>query len=240
MEHLLIYGLMVFGLVAATVYLVLARMDRKTEAQEQGVVFTSSWAGYYEQESGRSGSSAGTRVPGESVQSFFMRLKKKAAKSVEHLLTDRVAVETEVLYFVLQFLMYMESGMTFMSALQKTQTAMEEADYSIAGELRKINFKLRGGVPFGEAIKVLDGNSRYAILKEFFLVISQAQEIGVPVSDALKGAIKEFEEVRVIKAEERASKLSVMMAIPIVFGFLPSIIVLVLAPAVHGLFEALG
>ena len=165
------------------------------------------------------------------------RLSLTKRKKWETLFREHVSYETEVLFFAMQFLMYIESGMTVMTALQKTQTAMEGAGYSMASELQKINFKLRSGVPFAQAIHAMEGND-VKIIKEFFLVISQAQEIGVAVSDALKSAIKEFEELRVIRAEERASRLSVLLAVPIVFGFLPAILLLVLMPAVHGLMKA--
>ena len=231
MESLWVYALFVFSFVTVAVYAVLWRQKTKlAEGGDEPVLFQSSWAGYYGSRYAREGESP---LKGAGAVTFFDRIKRFAGG----LTSKRVPAETETLYFVLQFLMYMESGMTIMSALQKTQTSMEAAEYRLADELRKINFKLRGGVPFGEAVKVLD-KEQGKELREFFLVISQAQQIGVPVSDALKGAIKEFEERRVIRAEERASRLSVMMAIPIVLGFLPSILLLVAMPAVHRLLEA--
>lgn len=233
MESLL-YFLTVFFLVSATVYAVLA--PKKGAQDAEGFARgQSSWNEYYSQYTQKG-----------NVQSFvkqqqdvlpLSRLRGWIRKKWETLFREHVSYETEVLFFAMQFLMYIESGMTVMTALQKTQTAMEGAGYSMAAELQKINFKLRSGVPFGQAIHAMEGND-VKIIKEFFLVISQAQEIGVAVSDALKSAIKEFEELRVIRAEERASRLSVLLAVPIVFGFLPAILLLVLMPAVHGLMKA--
>lgn len=235
MEPLLWYFLSVFVLVFATVYVVLEREKKATEASEELMKGQNSWQDFYAQYTQKG-----------NVQSFIKqqqdafplsRLWEWISEKGKKMFRERASYETEVLFFAMQFLMYMESGMTVMSALQKTQSAMEEAGYNMAKDLQKINFKLRSGVPFVQAIHLLEGK-KIKIVKEFFLVISQAQEIGVAVSDALKSAIKEFEELRVIRAEERASRLSVMLAIPIVFGFLPAILLLVLMPAVHGLMKA--
>jgi len=230
MEPMLLYALLVFTLVSVTVYIILQRS--RDSVGEEAARLHGNWTRYYGEghpmEMGSSLSAAGS-VRRERFRQFLKGLT-----------VNKVSAETETLYFVLQFLMYMESGMTIMSALQKTQASIEAAGYKLAEDLRKINFKLQGGVPFDEAINVLDESERGKSVKEFFLVISQAQEIGVPVSDALKGAIKEFEELRVIRAEERASRLSVLMAIPIVLGFLPSILLLVAMPAVSKLLEAFG
>jgi type II secretory pathway component PulF len=235
MGSLLMYGFSVFFLVSATVYLVLVRSRSGLPDGEGFKKLQSGLAGYYTLQS-----NAQSPVRLQPELSRPGRLLERVKKNLKGLFSVRVSSETEILYFVLQFLMYIESGMTVMSALKKTQAAMDEAGYGIAAELQKINFKLSGGVPFIEAIKVLENKRSVGVMKEFFLVISQAQEIGVPVSHALKNAIKEFEELRIIRAEQRASRLSVLLAVPIVFGFLPAILLLVLMPAVHGLFKAFG
>jgi hypothetical protein len=234
MGSLLMYGFSVFFLVSATVYLV-ARSRSDLPDGEGFEKLQSGLAGYYPLQ--------GHHQPPVRLQpepSPRGRWLERVKKRVKRLFSDRVSAETEILYFVLQFLMYIESGMTVISALKKTQAAMDEAGYAIAAELQKINFKLSGGVPFTEAIKVLEDKRSVRVMKEFFLVISQAQEIGVPVSQALKNAIREFEELRIIRAEQRASRLSVLLAVPIVFGFLPAILLLVLMPALHGLFKVFG
>ncbi len=235
--ELFLYGITIFFLVSGTVYFVLAKNTSRLQEQEPGKIH-SSWAGYYAQQTLQGDVQGSVKLMPEKTAIDLLRARTKQA--IASLFADRASNETEVLYFVLQFLMHIESGMTVISALKKTQSALETAGYGIAGELQQINFKLRGGVPFAEAVKVLENKGSMRIMKEFFLVISQAQEIGVPVAKALKNAIKEFEELRVIRAEERASRLSVLLAVPIVFGFLPAILLLVLMPAAHGLFKAFG
>ncbi|MDD3770526.1 MAG: type II secretion system F family protein [Sulfuricurvum sp.] len=229
------YFVSVFLLVSATVYLVLARQKKGGGAAE-GSAGGQSWNDFYAQYAQQG--NVQNLIKQQQDVLPLKRVREWIDKKRESLFREHVSYETEVLFFAMQFLMYMESGMTVMSALQKTQSAMENAGYRMAQELQKLNFKLRSGVPFAEAIHMLEGKE-VKIVKEFFLVISQAQEIGVAVSDALKSAIKEFEELRVIRAEERASRLSVLLAVPIVFGFLPAILLLVLTPAVHGLMGAL-
>jgi type II secretory pathway component PulF len=236
MESYLVYFLLVFSIVSGAVYGVLARKKGNIPDSGSFTVVKSSWSDYYAQYTHKGDVQNLIRQQQKDVLSL-RGLGDWIRQTGEKFFHERVSHETEVLFFVMQFLMYMESGMTVMTALQKTQAAMEGAGYALAAELQKINFKLRSGVPFSQAIHVLEGKEGKTI-KEFFLVISQAQEIGVAVSDALKSAIREFEELRVIRAEERASKLSVLLAVPIVFGFFPAILLLVLMPAVYGLMKA--
>ena len=228
MEPLLWYFVSVFLLVSGTVYLVLAHHKKGEERAEVFGAGQSGWNDFYARYTQQGNVQSLIKQQQEMLP--LGRLRDWIGKKLDTLFREHVSYETEVLFFAMQFLMYMESGMTVMSALQKTQEAMEDAGYSMAQELQKINFKLRSGVSFSQAIHVLEGKE-VRIIKEFFLVISQAQEIGVAVSDALKSAIKEFEELRVIRAEEKASRLSVLLAVPIVFGFLPAILLLVLSKA---------
>lgn len=236
MEALLVYFILVFLMVAGAVYLVLNRKSGVVE-DESVILVQGNWSDFYANKTSKGDLHSFIKEQQDVLP--LGRLREWIGRKWESLFHERTSYETEVLFFAMQFMMYMESGMTVMTALQKTQTAMEEAGYGMASDLQKINFKLRSGVPFSQAILALEGKD-VKIVKEFFLVISQAQDIGVAVSDALKGAIKEFEELRVIRAEEKAARLSVLLAVPIVFGYLPAILLLVLTPAVYGLFKAFG
>lgn len=222
--EMMLYALLIFCAVAAAVYAVLARSGKEKEEGDEPY-FAPRWGVTSSDQEQRKTLSASATL---------RAMREWGARFVERLRRSRVSEETETLFFVLQFLMYMESGMTILAALQKTQEMMEEVGYQLAEELRMINFKLRAGATFNDAIDIIKNRE----LREFFLVISQSQQIGVPISDALKTAIVEFEETRVANAEARASRVSVFLAVPIVFGFLPAIFILVLMPALHGLFGA--
>lgn len=147
--------------------------------------------------------------------------------------------DTETIYFALHFLVYIQSGMTVMAALRKTYASLSVSGFGIARYLKEIIFRLDSGVPFKEAVSVLNKQPGAELLRELFMAMMQAQEIGVPLGDSLRNTIRDFEQTRVFRAEERASKMSVLLAIPIVFGFLPSIMMLLLYPAMHNIFEIL-
>jgi hypothetical protein len=225
----LLYASLIFFAVSGAVYFTLKATGEKGES---GVLDTApvptEWKLFDR------GESREMTLTGDAPSRLVKKLWKGVRQLLDRMRRVRVSEETETLFFVLQFLMYMESGMTILAALQKTQETMESVGYRLAEELRMINFKLRAGATFGDAIEEISNGE----LKEFFLVISQSQQVGVPISDALKTAIVEFDETRVAKAEARASRVSVFLAVPIVFGFLPAIFILILMPALHGLFGA--
>lgn len=230
MMSVLLYALLVFSAVAVAVYWALNRFGTQAEDMTEEVPRPEAEWGLFGNGNNRELAARGER----GVSRTFRAVWKSLQRFIERLRRNRVSEETETLFFVLQFLMYMESGMTILAALQKTQEMMEEVSYPMAEDLRMINFKLRAGATFSDAIEVITNSE----LREFFLVISQSQQIGVPISDALKSAIVEFEETRVARAEARASRVSVLLSLPIVFGFLPAIFILVLMPALHGLLGA--
>ncbi|MFA5353500.1 MAG: type II secretion system F family protein [Thermodesulfovibrionales bacterium] len=152
----------------------------------------------------------------------------------------KIDVGSETLYFLLLFLLFLQSGLPIRPAIGRAYYSLSAMGFQITRYLKEIISRIDSGVPFTQAVKVLDKYPEVAILRESFSNILQAQELGAPVEDSIKATLRELEESRVIRAEERASKMSVLLAIPVVFGFLPAIIVLVAYPAMYQLLKALG
>ncbi len=156
------------------------------------------------------------------------------------LFRKKVDAGSETLYFLLLFLLFLQSGLPIRPAIGRAYYSLSAMGFEITRYLKEIIARIDSGVPFTQAVKVLDKYPEVNILRESFSNILQAQELGAPIEDSIKVTLKDLEESRVLRAEERASKMSVLLAIPVVFGFLPSIIILVAYPAMYQLLKALG
>lgn len=156
------------------------------------------------------------------------------------LFRKKVDAGSETLYFLLLFLLFLQSGLPIRPAIGRAYYSLSSMGFEITRYLKEIIARIDSGVPFTQAVKVLDKYPEVAVLRESFSNILQAQELGAPIEDSIKTTLKDLEESRVLRAEERASKMSVLLAIPVVFGFLPAIILLVAYPAMYQLLKALG
>ncbi|NTU42990.1 MAG: type II secretion system F family protein [Nitrospirales bacterium] len=174
----------------------------------------------------------GEAIPSESGISIT-EMKKR-------FLVGHLDIGSETLYFLLLFLLFLQSGLPIRPAIGRAYYSLSSMGFQITKYLKDIISRIDSGVPFTQAVKVLDKYPEVSILRESFSNILQAQELGAPIEDSIKTTLKELEESRVLKAEERASKMSVLLAIPVVFGFLPAIIILVAYPAMYQLLKALG
>jgi len=76
-------------------------------------------------------------------------------------------------------------------------------------------------------------------LPEIHAIVSALQQndrYGTPMAQALKTQIEIFRRDRIIRAERKAAKLPVLLAIPLTVCFLPTLFVIILSPALIRLF----
>ncbi len=170
---------------------------------------------------------------GERGLKLFEKFKEKLFLKV-------LDIPTETSYFLLLFLLYIHSGLSVRSGMGRAYSSITQCEFKIGKYLKEIISKIDSGVHYSEAVKVLDKFPETAVMREAFSNIFQAQELGTPIEDSLKATMMEMEKLRVIKAEERASKLAVYISIPLVLGFLPCILLLAAYPPFSQLIKALG
>jgi len=127
-----------------------------------------------------------------------------------------------------QLTICVEAGLGFDSALARTARTGRGP---LAQELARLLQDLRVGVPRVEALNSMLDRTDVPELRQFVHVIIQAESYGVPISKVLRTQATEQREKRRFRAEERAMKLPVKVIFPMVFCILPTLFIVVLAPA---------
>ncbi len=127
-----------------------------------------------------------------------------------------------------QLTICVEAGLGFDAALARTARTGRGP---LAQELARLLQDLRVGVPRVEALNGMLERTDVPELRQFVHVIIQAESYGVPISKVLRTQAAEQREKRRFRAEERAMKLPVKVIFPMVFCILPTLFIVVLAPA---------
>lgn len=167
-------------------------------------------------------------------------LLKMLGKIKEKLLFLKgVDTSTETSYFLMLFLLYLHSGLSIRTSVGKAYLSISSMGFTIGRYLNEMISRIDSGTPYAQSIKVLDKFPEVDALREAFSNIFQAQELGTPIEDSVRTTIDEMEKGRVTRAEERASKMAVFIAIPLVLGFLPCIMILVAYPALAQILKML-
>jgi len=95
-----------------------------------------------------------------------------------------------------------------------------------------VSLELRAGRPRSEALKNMARRSGVPEIASFCTLVIQSDKLGASIGQALKVYALEMREGRRMRAEEKAAKLPVLLSIPLVMFLLPSMIGVLMLPAV--------
>jgi tight adherence protein C len=121
-----------------------------------------------------------------------------------------------------------EAGLGFDSALSHVLDAGEGPVYD---EFRHVLQDIRLGVPRDRALKALSERTASADVKHFAASLNQASVYGLPLAAVMRTQSADLREKRRFRAEERAMKVPVKIVFPLVICILPTIFIVLLAPA---------
>ncbi len=176
----------------------------------------------------------------KNITFFYMAVKNKLYSHIKKIFGAKMDIDLETVYFSIHFLLHMQTGGSVYGSLKQTYFSLQKADFSIANIIKEVLFRMESGMPLEKAIVVLKKYKDARLLNEIFISVAQANQLGIAIEDSIRTSIDEFQLVRVLEAEEKASKASVLIAVPIVFGFLPSIILLVIYPVIINILNTIG
>ena len=92
--------------------------------------------------------------------------------------------------------------------------------------------ELRTGVSRQEALRNLAQRTDLEDLKNLVALLVQTDRFGTSIGQALRVHADSMRTTRRLKAEELAAKLPVKLLLPLIFFIFPSIIIVVIGPAV--------
>ena len=125
-----------------------------------------------------------------------------------------------------------EAGLSLAAALDRVSKELGRSYPEIAEELSLTSVEL-GFLPDRTvALKNLAERVDLQEIRGFVNVIVQTDKYGTPLSQALRVLSKEFRTERMLRAEQKAARLPAMMTVPMIVFILPTLFVIVMAPAI--------
>jgi tight adherence protein C len=125
-----------------------------------------------------------------------------------------------------------EAGLGLDAALQRVASELALAAPVLAGELRQVFLEVNAGIRRVEAMRRLAARTGVADLKSLAATLNQTEMFGTSIGAALRIQAEGMRTRRMQRAEERAAMASVRLMIPLVLCVLPSLMAVILGPAI--------
>jgi len=71
-------------------------------------------------------------------------------------------------------------------------------------------------------------------------VLIQTEKYGTPIAQALRVLSSEFRQARMLRAEQKAARLPALMTVPMITCILPTLFIIIIAPAIVKLLDTVG
>jgi tight adherence protein C len=130
-----------------------------------------------------------------------------------------------------------EAGLAFESALLRVG---DRWDNALTREFQRAVSEMRVGVGRDEALERLARRSGVPELGTFIAVLVQSNQLGVSIAQVLHNQAAEMRVKRRQKAETLANQAATKLAFPLVFLIFPSMLVVLLGPAIPTLLDLTG
>ena len=129
------------------------------------------------------------------------------------------------------------AGLAFPAALARvaeTQTG------PIAEEFTRVTTEVQFGKSRSEALAGMAERTQEKSVEKFVNAMLQVSTFGIPILNVITEQAKDMRNMRREKARERAQKVPVKVLGPIMIFFLPSVLIIIIGPAIVNIFTGLG
>ena len=129
-------------------------------------------------------------------------------------------------------LVCVEAGLGLDAALTRVAEEIRRKSSVLAEELHLTNLEMRAGASREQSLRHLALRTGVEEVAMFATMLNQADRFGTSIGDSLRVFSDELRHKRQLRAEERAAKVPTKMLFPLVLFIFPSIIMIVLGPAI--------
>jgi tight adherence protein C len=137
-------------------------------------------------------------------------------------------------------LVCVEAGLGLDAALTRVADELQDKSVTLAEELQLTNLEIRAGSTRENALRNLSLRTGVEELNSFATMLIQADRFGTSVGESLRVFSEDLRHKRQIRAEEHAAKVPTKMLFPLVMFIFPSVIMVVLGPALIQIVRNLG
>ncbi|MEE8213904.1 MAG: type II secretion system F family protein, partial [Alphaproteobacteria bacterium] len=137
-------------------------------------------------------------------------------------------------------LVCVEAGLGLDSAIAKVAAEIGKAHPILGEEMHLTGLELRAGKGRQEALHNLGQRTGVEDVCTMVTLLVQSDSLGTSIGQALRVHSFEMRAKRLLRAEEKAHKIPVKLSFPLIFGLLPVLMAVVLAPAIIRAVQFLG
>ena len=123
-----------------------------------------------------------------------------------------------------------DAGLGLESAFVRVGQEIGESHRRITTTFNRVSEEMSAGRGRAEALRAMADHANVESVASFAALIIQTEALGVSVGQTLRIFSQEMRETRLLKAEEKAMRIPVLMTIPVVACFLPVIVSALLLP----------
>ncbi len=124
-----------------------------------------------------------------------------------------------------------EAGLGLYEAIQIVGTESERHGQEIGTELNLVAADISSGATLGQALRSLADRTAVEDIKPLAATLIQSEQLGAQISPALKASSDALRMRRRLRAEEMAQKATIKILFPLVLFVLPSMIAVIVGPA---------
>lgn len=167
----------------------------------------------------------GLRLP-----EFFVDYKRKK----RYVMIQRSLADTLDLLMICA-----EAGLSLAQGLERVSRELQHAYPEMADELSLTSIELSFQPDRAKTLSALAHRIRLPEVKGIVNVLIQTEKYGTPIAQALRTLSAEFRTQRMLRAEQKAARLPAIMTVPMIIFILPTLFIVVIAPAAISLINSM-
>ena len=136
-------------------------------------------------------------------------------------------------------LVCVEAGLGLDAAINRVGQEIGKAHRVLGHQMELVGLELRAGKPRQEALRNLADRTGVDEVRSLVTLLIQSDALGSSIAQSLRVHAEDMRIRRMLKAEEKAHKLPVKLAIPLILCVLPSLMIVILSPAALRIMDTL-
>jgi len=133
-----------------------------------------------------------------------------------------------------------EAGLGMEGAIVRVGNETVESHPRMSGEFQMVSHELRAGRTRAEALRHMADRTQVEMIGSFVALMIQTDALGGSIAQTLRTYSAEMREHRMLRAEEKAMRLPVLLTIPLVLFILPTMMGAVMIPPFIQAFHVFG
>jgi tight adherence protein C len=125
-----------------------------------------------------------------------------------------------------------EAGLSVPAAMERVSRELGSAYPEMAEELALTALEISFYPDRNKALNNFAARCAIKEIRGIMTVLIQTEKYGTPIAQALRVLSSEFRQARMLRAENKAARLPAMMTLPMILFILPTVFIVILAPAI--------